>query len=134
MRPILQTRRDLLRNAAAGFGWLAFNGLFAARAAGDNPLAPKAPHFPPRAKRVIFLFMCGGPSQVDSFDYKPALTKQHNVKTADKPDSPVFYQSPWEFKERGQSGLPVSDLFPHIARQADDLCVINSMYTDHNAH
>jgi hypothetical protein len=97
-------------------------------------LAPKQPHFVPRAKRVIFLFMCGGPSQVDSFDYKPELTRQHNVKTSEKPDSPVLYQSPWEFKPRGQSGLPISDLFPNIARQADDLCVINSMYTDHNAH
>jgi hypothetical protein len=131
MHPSLLTRRQILRNAAAGFGWLAFNGLHAAT---DNPLAPRLTHFRPRAKRVIFLFMSGGPSQVDTFDYKPELTKKHNVKTGTGDASPVLFQSPWEFRPRGKSGLPVSDLLPHIAQHADDLCVINSMHTDHNAH
>ena len=131
MNPAHFSRREMLRSAAAGFGWLAFNGLHAAT---SNPLAPRAPHFRPRAKRVIFLFMCGGPSQVDTFDYKPELTKQHNVKAGGGDNSPVYFQSPWEFKARGQSGMMVSDLLPHIAQHADDLCVINSMHTDHNAH
>src|SRR6187200_2081601 len=74
------SRRHLLSSGAAGFGWLAFNGLFARNAAAaDNPLLPRQPHFPARAKRVIFLFMSGGPSQVDTFDYKPALTKFHDT-------------------------------------------------------
>jgi hypothetical protein len=135
MNPANLSRRQMLRSAAAGFGWLAFNGLHAANpAAPANPLAPRVPHFRPRAKRVIFLFMCGGPSQVDTFDYKPELTKRHETRNAGGPDSPMFYQSPWAFKPRGQSGLMVSDLLPHIAAHADDLCVINSMHTDHNAH
>ncbi|MDZ4287934.1 MAG: DUF1501 domain-containing protein, partial [Prosthecobacter sp.] len=128
------SRRDLLCSASAGFGMLAFNGLFGANANPTNPLAPRQPHFPARAKRVIFLFMCGGPSQVDTFDYKPALTKRHNEKVGTAAGAPVFYQSPWKFQPRGESGMPISDLLPNIARHADDLCVINSMHTDHNAH
>ncbi len=134
MHPSFLTRRELLRSAAAGFGWLAFNGLHAANLAPSNPLAPRAPHFRPRAKRVIFLFMEGGPSQVDTFDFKPELTKKHNTKVGNAENGPVLFQSPWEFKPRGQSGMMVSDLLPHIAQHADDLCVINSMHTDHNAH
>ena len=110
MHPSLLTRRELLRSAAAGFGWLAFNGLHAANSPTNNPLAPRAPHFRPRAKRVIFLFMCGGPSQVDTFDFKPELTKKHNTKVSAAENSPVLFQSPWEFKPRGQSGMMVSDL------------------------
>ena len=134
MNPTLLSRREMLRSAAAGFGWLAFNGLHAAGAVVNNPLAPIAPRFRPRAKRVIFLFMAGGPSQVDTFDYKPELTKKHNVKVSTAVDGPVLFQSPWEFRPRGQSGMMVSDLLPHIAMHADDLCVINSMHTDHGAH
>src|SRR4051812_20670859 len=114
MSPFQQTRRQMLRSTAAGFGWLAFNGLYAANAAVENPLAPRKPHFTPKAKRVIFLFMSGGPSQVDTFDYKPELTKQHNKKIGPAEGSPVLYQSPWAFEPYGQSGLPVSDLLPHI--------------------
>lgn len=129
------SRRHLLRTAGAGFGWLAFNGLFGANGTVSNPMAPRQPHFPARAKRVIFLFMAGGPSQVDTFDYKPVLTKRHGEKlTPTNAASPVYYQSPWKFQPRGECGLPVSDLVPHMARHADDLCVINSMHTDHNAH
>jgi len=124
------TRRQLLSTSSAGFGMLAFQGLFGS---GVNPLVPTGTHFPARAKRVIFLFMQGGPSQVDTFDHKPALSKQHG-KPVTKDSTTVFYQSPWEFKPRVQSGMMVSDLLPNIARHADDLCVINSMHTDHNAH
>jgi hypothetical protein len=125
----VNTRRHLLSASSAGFGMLALQGLFGAQ----SPLVTRRTHFPAKAKRVIFLFMQGGPSQVDTFDFKPALSKQHGKPVAK--DSPtVFYQSPWAFKPRGQSGMLVSDLLPNIARQADDLCVINSMHTDHNAH
>lgn len=129
------TRRDLLSASGAGFGMLALRSLLGshAQAAMVNPLATRATHFQARAKRVIFLFMQGGPSQVDTFDYKPELSKQHGVPTS-KGSTTVFYQSPWQFKPRGQSGMLVSDLLPNIARHADDLCVINSMHTDHNAH
>lgn len=75
METRFSTRRELLRASGTGFGWLAFQGLFANSA--SNPLAPHGSHFPAKAKRVIFLFMCGGPSQVDTFDYKPGLSKQH---------------------------------------------------------
>jgi len=129
------SRRHLLSASSAGFGMLALKGLFGsnAQAAMVNPLVPSKTHFPARAKRVIFLFMQGGPSQVDTFDCKPALSKQHG-KPVTKDSTTLFYQSPWEFKPRGQSGMLVSDLLPNIARHADDLCVINSMHTDHNAH
>lgn len=135
---LLSSRRDLLSASSAGFGMLALRGLFGANAqagaaARMNPLMPVQTHFPARAKRVIFLFMQGGPSQVDTFDYKPALSKQQGVPNA-KGSTNVYYQSPWEFKARGQSGMLISDLLPNIARHADDLCVINSMHTDHNAH
>src|SRR5215468_9523963 len=110
-------RREMLRRAGAGFGSLALAALLAdeTRAAPPaNPLAPRKPHFEARAKRVIFLFMPGGPSQVDTFDPKPELTKQNG-----KP-SPKLYlgqkrnllASPWKFSRRGQSGLDVSELFP----------------------
>ena len=123
------TRRHLLSASSAGFGMLALQGLFGAQ----SPLVTRRTHFPAKAKRVIFLFMQGGPSQVDTFDFKPALSKQHG-KPVVKDSPTVFYQSPWQFKPRGQSGMLVSDLLPNIARHADDLCVINSMHTDHNAH
>lgn len=99
----------------------------------DNPLAPKAPHFPGKAKRVIFIYLPGGCSHVDSFDYKPKLI-------ADAKNG-VLYQGRrklgmplWEFKQRGQSGTWVSELFPHIGAMADDICVINSVRGDHNDH
>jgi hypothetical protein len=99
-----------------------------------NPLAQKKPHFAPRAKHVIHLFMNGGPSQVDTFDPKPALVKHHGQK----PPSEIkterrtgnLMQSPFAFKKHGKSGLDVSELFPHVAGCADDLCVIRSMHTN----
>jgi len=128
---MIAPRRNFLRTTGAGFGYLAFQGLANQAAARESVLAAKKPHFPAKAKRVIFLFMCGGPSQVDSFDYKPELTKRHEEALG---GGRRYFQSPWEFKQYGQSGLPISSLFPNTARHADDLCVINSMHTDNGNH
>ena len=103
--------------------------------AADNPFAPKKPHFAPKAKRVIFLFMNGGMSQVDTFDPKPMLASYHgqpmpggNPKTERKTGS--LMRSPFEFRRCGQSGIEVSEIFPKIGDRIDDICVIRSMYTD----
>ena len=114
--------------------------------AADDPLAPKPPHFPAKAKRVIFLHMSGGVSHVDSFDYKPRLIADHG-KPYEVPKKMLeafalsnrsavkFFKKPdWEFKQRGQSGLWISEMFPHIAKRADDICLIRSMYNDHADH
>src|SRR3954453_20878043 len=118
----------------------------ASPAADADPLAPKPPHFRPRAKRVIFLNMSGGVSHVDSFDYKPRLFADHNkpyqvprrMLEAFAPDNrsaeKYFKRPQWEFRRRGRSGLWVSDLFPHVAECADDLCLIRSMRNDHPDH
>ena len=99
----------------------------------DNPPAPKQPHFAARAKRVIFIYLPGGMSHVDSFDYKPKLIEDAKAgrlyQGKRKLSAPL-----WEFKPRGKSGLYISELFPHIAECADDLCVVNSMRGDHNDH
>jgi hypothetical protein len=138
----LPTRREMLRRAGAGFGSLALAALLAEEAAaaqpvgGLNPLSPRPPHFPARACRVIFLFMPGGPSQVDTFDPKPRLMRDNG-----KP-SPKLYlgqkrnllASPWKFHKRGRFGLEVSDLFPHVGACADHLCVIRSMVADDVNH
>lgn len=111
-----------------------------------DPLAQKAPHFPARAKRVIFINLSGGVSHVDSFDYKPRLIKDHNAPfqvpqrmlEAFAPNNRVvekyFKRPQWEFKQRGKSGLWISDLFPHVAECADDLCLVRSMRNDHPDH
>ncbi|MSR58009.1 MAG: DUF1501 domain-containing protein [Planctomycetaceae bacterium] len=115
--------------------------LYAAEAPGvasaaGTPLSPKSPHFPPRATRVIHLFMNGGPSQVDTFDPKPALEKYAGqappaelVNTMRRTKGSLM-PSPFKFEKRGQSGIEVSELFPHISRCIDDLCVIRSMHTN----
>ena len=125
------SRRQFLKAASCGFGYLALAGLATEAAAAANPLAAKPPHFTPRAKRVIFLFMDGGPSHVDTFDYKPKLNadagKPHRNQAGKM--TPLL-PTPWAFRQHGQSGLWISDLFPHLARHADDLCLINSMHTD----
>ena len=132
------SRRSLLATAANGFGALAFRALFgsSASAASTGPLAPRTPHFPPRARSVIFLFMEGAVSQVDSFDYKPMLEKHHGQdprRAIGKLEKTQFenigtvLKSPWKFSRHGQSGLWISDLFPQVARHADDLCVVRSM-------
>jgi hypothetical protein len=130
-------RRDLLKTLSSGFGYLAFASLAthaaqAAAAAQGGVLAPKNPHFPARAKRVIFLCMRGGPSHVDTFDYKPKL-RANSGAPGTRPGTKLL-GSKWKFAQRGQSGLWVSDLFPKVAQHADDLCVIRSMQTDLPAH
>src|SRR5688572_15933224 len=137
------SRRQALKNSAVGFGSLALASLLSdqgAAAAGENPLAPKPPHFPARAKRIIFLFMVGGPSQVDTFDPKPLLTRDHGKPLPfDKPrvqfnSTNNLLQSPWQFKQYGESGLWVSDLFPNVAKRVDDLCLIHSVHGTNPAH
>ncbi|MFP6900825.1 MAG: DUF1501 domain-containing protein [Opitutales bacterium] len=134
--PIAYSRREALRAIGCGFGSLALSGLLldearAVTANAHNPLAPKGPAFPAKARNVIFLFMRGGPSQVDTFDYKPELTKRHGE---DLGGGRQYFQSPWKFTRHGACGLPVSELFPQVAQHADDLCVINSMHTDIGNH
>jgi len=146
------SRRCLLRDSAAGFGYLALAGLLAeeAQAAGaaptlksqirSGPLAPKTPHFPARAKRIIFVFMKGGPSHVDTFDPKPLLDRDHGKPLPfEKPrvqfaPTGALLKSPWKFKKYGQSGIEVSELFPHVAECVDDLCILNSVHGTNAAH
>ncbi len=136
------SRRDLLRRGGMGFGLLGLAGLAteeSARAGGGgatkNPLTPRSPHFPGKARQVVHLFMNGGPSQVDTFDPKPLLEKYHgkptpspNLRTERK--TGAVMRSPYSFKKYGQSGLEVSELFAKTAAFADDLCVIRSMQAD----
>ena len=135
------TRRQALQRASTGFGMLALAGLVARPSRGESgsnaasSSSIPAAHFRPRAKHVIFCFMDGGPSHVDTFDYKPMLAKRQGEAIGDKAVSKlsqsaasrVWLGCPWEFKQRGASGLWVSDLFPRIAEVADELCVLRSM-------
>ncbi len=132
------SRREMLTRCAGGFGALALASLLGPSALAGEAAAGMlpSPHFRARAKRVIFLYMDGGPSQVDTFDPKPALTRyagQNPAKVMGKLDATQFgsngliLPSPWKFRQYGQSGLPISDLFPHVARHADKLCVLRSM-------
>src|SRR5215475_7599853 len=131
------SRRSWLRAAGCGFGYLSLSALLADEfkaLAADNPLAPRPPHFEPKAKRVIFLFMHGGPSSIDTFDPKERLVRDHGkplpikrpLAFADGPVGPLM-KPLWEFKTGGKSGIPVSDLFPNVRECVDDLCVIRSM-------
>jgi hypothetical protein len=131
------SRREMLRRMGTGFGMIGLAGLLAdnAAAAPVNPLALKTPHFKPRAKHVIHLFMNGGPSQVDTFDPKPALEKYNGqsppgsgLKTERKTGG--LMKSPFKFNKCGQSGVEVSEIFPEIGKCIDDICVIRSMHTD----
>jgi len=142
-------RRHLLHSAACGFGSLALSGLCAEQASAsstgsDRPLAERAPMLPARAKRIIFIFMQGGPSQVDTFDYKPELFK-HDGDELEFRDARVLANTGqvkkhrlmkpmWKFRRYGACGQPVSDLFPHIARHVDDLCFLHSLHTNGVAH
>lgn len=140
------SRRQMLQRTGTGFGILGLAGalhaagLLSAADVGAQPLGILgAPHIPPRAKRVIFLFMNGGPSQVDTFDPKPALEKYAGSPPPAKRDRTSnshggWLPSPFEFAPRGQSGVVMSELFPRMAQVADDLCVIRSMYTDNPNH
>jgi hypothetical protein len=135
----------MLLRCANGFGALALAALledpaYGAEPLDKDPLAPKPPHFKAKATNVIFLYMDGGPSQMDTFDPKPRLTKEHGQPIKMKVEPTQFnnvgtvLQSPWKFKEYGKSGLPVSDLFPNVGTCADDLCVIRSMTSDFSEH
>lgn len=122
------SRREWLRTASAGFGWLAFKALAAGAGASQTV---RGPHFPAAAKRVIFLCMDGGPSHVDSFDYKPELSKRAGEPIGrGRLPSARLLPSAWTFRQRGKSGLWISDLFPEIAERADELCILNGMQTD----
>jgi hypothetical protein len=133
------SRREALASLCAGFGSLAFAGMLAREAQGSKGVL-EAPHFQPRAKRVIFLFMHGGPSQVDTFDYKPLLARDHGKPLPFAKPRVQFAQtgnllaSPWKFRQYGQSGAWVSDLFPHVAGVVDDLCFIKSLHGSNPAH
>jgi hypothetical protein len=142
---LLVSRRQALKGAACGFGYLALAGLTnSASAAARNPLAAKLPHHLPKAKRIIFLFMAGGPSHVDTFDHKPRLIADNGkmrsfddarvlAKTGKVTEQRVM-KSPWDFHRYGGSGRWVSDLFPHTARHVDDICFLNGMHTEGVAH
>ena len=141
-------RRQMLTASANGFGMLALAGLMADDTRGDtskpvarqDPLAPRQPLFPAKAKRIIFLFMHGGPSQVDTFDYKPLLTRDNGKPLPfAKPrvvsaETGNLLESPWKFRQHGQSGAWVSELFPQVARHVDDLCLIKSMHASNSRH
>ena len=158
------SRRHLLQTTSCGFGYLALADMASRAARADsgantprlaapgaaaalssesdyeNPLQPKPTHFAPRAKRVIFLFMQGGPATQDLFDYKPMLQRDGGksvtltARTQNDKNTGKLLASPFKFKKCGQSGLEISELFPHLSRHADDLCLINSMFTTSPAH
>ncbi len=146
LTPSILSRRDMLQYCANGFGMLGLSSLLAdeARAAapagGMGPLAVRAPMYTPRAKRVIFLFMSGGPSHVDTFDPKPRLTMDSgkplpfSKPTLERTKTGNLLGSPWKFQKHGQSGIEVSELFPHVAGCADDICLIRGMYADNINH
>lgn len=139
--PCGRTRREFLWEVGGGFAGLALADLLTADARAATPSVAQTPHFPAKAKHCVFLFMNGGPSQVDTLDPKPALAKYHGQPY--KGDAKVgsngrpvgnLMQSPFEFRRHGESGLEISSLFPHTARHADDLCVIRSLHADTAAH
>ena len=144
----VSSRREFLSKTSLGIGTLALTSMLAKQTAAANPLAPKQPHFPAKAKRVIMLFMEGGPSQVDTIDYKPELIARHEESI---PDSAVplairqgkgeklenfgsLYQPVVKFRQRGESGLWMSDALENIAQHADDLCILNGMVCDSTEH
>jgi len=133
------SRRDMLRYAACGFGSLAFASMASHAGAPvlgledepSSPLAPRKPHFAPRAKRIIFLCMAGAPSHVDTFDYKPELLTRDGESFR---GNSKLLGSPWKFRQSGKSGLWISDLFPNLQRKADDLCLLRGMKAEIPAH
>ncbi len=147
----------MLRTSAVGFGYLALSALLAEEAAAEpgggrignpsyghgaaaGPLAPRRPHFAPRARRVIFLFMKGGPSHVDTFEHKPLLDRDDGKPLPfAKPrvqfaETGMLLRSPWKFRKYGQSGIEVSELFPHVAQCVDDLCFLHGVHGTNAAH
>lgn len=153
--PIQPSRRRLLQSAAVGFGHLALSAMLGDEARAEahkaaaqqsagrtkaDPLLPKTPHFKPRAKRMVFMFMKGGPSHVDTFDPKPRLDRDDGKPPPFALPKVTFaaqgnlLKSPWKFHRRGQSGLPVSELFPHVGRMVDELCILRSLHGTNPAH
>lgn len=135
------TRRAMLRRCANGFGALAFAALWGREEArAGRVLAPRPAHYRGPAKNVIFLYMDGGPSQMDTFDPKPRLRAEHGKPFSMKKEPTQFNDdgavlgSPWDFHPGGRCGTPVSDLFPHVRQRADDLCVIRSMVSEFSEH
>ncbi len=138
------TRRQALRNAACGFGSLALAGLLGSENVLASPLSARLPHFAPRAKRIIFLFMAGGVSHVDSFDYKPLLDREdgkmrafddaRNLARTGKGAESRVMKPLWKFRQHGESGKWASDLFPEMSRRVDELCFIQGMHTEGVAH
>jgi hypothetical protein len=141
MNELSISRRDFLRRSGMGFaslglaGLMASEGLLAAPTGTDSPFTPRAPHFPGKAKRVLHIFANGGPSHLDTFDPKPALARlagkplpRANLRTERK--TGAAFPSPFRFRKHGKSGIEISELFPHVAACADDLCVIRSMHAD----
>ncbi len=140
------SRREVLLRIGGGFGAIALSTLFAeastsAPTTAGGGLAPKAPHFPARAKRLIFLFMNGGPSHIDTFDPKPELTKLNGQPLPESFAAKLkrkkkgnLMGSPFKFQPFGESGIEASELFPEVGGVIDDLCVVRSMYTDHPNH
>src|SRR5436190_12287532 len=142
LEDLFLTRRDFLRRCGIGFGMLGLAGL-APQLMGavpegvsvNSPLAPRSPHFAAKAKRIIHIFANGGPSHVDTFDPKPALARLHgkplpmdNLPTERR--TGAAFQSPFQFKKYGQSGIEVSELFTHVAEHMDEIAVIRSMHAD----
>src|SRR5204863_8680855 len=137
------TRREFLGRCGMGMGALSLASIVpglgpspaSANSSSMTPLSPKFPHFAGKAKRVIHLFMNGGPSHVDTFDPKPLLARyagqplpRENLRTERR--TGAAFPSPFKFQPHGQSGIEVSELFPHVAQSIDDICVIRSMYAD----
>src|SRR5262245_5470264 len=137
MNPTLTpfSRRAMLKSTCAGFGYLAFAGLSTWAAERDDPLAPKKTHFVPKAKRVIFLCMEGAPSHVDTFDHKPKLAEDDGKSMRGvRGFGGKLLASPWKFAQYGKGGQWISELFPEVAKHADDLCLLRGMHTDVPAH
>lgn len=134
------SRREMLRRSSAGFGSLALAALLGSDGQAAQQKMVQQPHFTPKAKRVIFLFMHGGPSHMDTFDYKPQLQKDSgkplpfNKPRVFSATTGNLLGSPWKFKQHGESGAWVSEVFPHVAGCVDDLCIINSMYGSNSRH
>ncbi len=143
-RPRPLSRRDMLAQCANGFGAVALAALVHEQGLGQapasNPLAPRRPHFAAKAKNVIFLYMDGGPSQLDTFDPKPRLDREHGQPPRFRVEPTQFNNNgnvmkcPWRFRQYGQSGIPVSDLFPYTAQCVDDLAIVRSVVSNFSEH
>src|SRR5690242_11206776 len=137
----LLDRRGFLAHAGTGLGGIALASLLAGEARAANPLAPRPPQFAPKARRVLMIFCSGAVSHVDTFDYKPELVKRDGQPLTGA-DKLVTFQGEngnlvrplWAFRPRGQSGKMVSDLLPHLAELADEMCFVHSMTARSNTH